>query len=150
MVIRDIGALTSADEGLHHQIVDTFATIAESDYSWTEKIWVSIAKSDGSVQAEFGLGKYHNRGIIDGFGGVSRGREQWTVRGSRELRGAPEDAAIGPLCYEVVDPLRIRPGAARAQRGAADLLRPGALGGDPAFLRGAQPRPQPEVPDAST
>ncbi len=105
MVIRDIGALTSADEGLHHQIVDTFATIAESDYSWTEKIWVSIAKSDGSVQAEFGLGKYHNRGIIDGFGGVSRGREQWTVRGSRELRGAPEDAGIGPLCYEVVDPL---------------------------------------------
>jgi hypothetical protein len=106
MVIRDIGALTGADESLTHQIVDTFSTIAESDYSWTEKIWVSIAKADGSVQADFGLGKYHNRGIIDGFGGVSRGAEQWTVRGSRELRTAPEETAIGPIVYEVVEPLR--------------------------------------------
>jgi len=106
MAIRDIGALTGADEGLHHQIVDTFSTIAESDHSWTEKIWVSIAKADGSVQLDFGLGKYHNRGIIDAFGGVSRGREQWTVRGSRELRIAPEDVAVGPISYEIVDPLQ--------------------------------------------
>ena len=52
-----------------------------------------------------GLGKYHNRGVIDGFGGVSRGREQWTVRGSRELESAPELTAIGPIVYEIVDPL---------------------------------------------
>jgi len=105
MAIRDIGPLLGADEGLNHQIVDTFATVAESDHSWTEKIWVSIAKADGTVQADFGLGKYHNRGVIDGFGGVSRGREQWTVRGSRELRTAPEAPAIGPIAYEVVNPL---------------------------------------------
>jgi hypothetical protein len=66
---------------------------------------VSIAKADGSIQANLGLGKYPNRGVIDGFGGVSRGREQWTVRGSRELRSAPEETAIGPIVYEVVDPL---------------------------------------------
>ena len=105
MAIRDIGALTGADESLNHQIVDTFSTIAESDYSWTEKIWVSIAKTDGSVQLDFGLGKYHNRGIIDGFGGISRGRQQWTVRGSRELRSAPSETAVGPIAYEVVDAL---------------------------------------------
>ncbi len=105
MAIRDIGALTGADEGLTHQIVDTFSTIAESDHAWTEKIWVSIAKADGSVQVDFGLGKYHNRGIIDGFGGVSRGRQQWTVRGSRELRTAPEETAVGPIVYETVHPL---------------------------------------------
>src|SRR5579864_2593608 len=105
MAIRDIGPLVGADEGLNHQIVDTFATVSDSDYSWTEKICVSIAKADGSVQADFGLGRYHNRGIIDGFGGVSRGREQWTVRGSRELRSAPEAASIGPIVYEIVDAL---------------------------------------------
>ena len=105
MAIRDIGPLHGADETLNHQIVDTFATVSESDLAWTEKIWVSIASADGSVQADFGLGKYHNRGIIDGFGGVSRGREQWTVRGSRELRSAPEETAIGPIRYEVVEPL---------------------------------------------
>ena len=105
MAIRDIGTLRGADETLHHQIVDTFATVAESDYAWTEKIWASIARADGSVQLDFGLGKYHNRGVIDGFAGVSRGREQWTVRGSRELRSAPEDTVIGPILYEIVEPL---------------------------------------------
>jgi hypothetical protein len=106
MAIRDIGPLLGADETLNHQIVDTFATVAESEYSWTEKIWVSIARTDGSVQLDLGLGKYHNRGVIDGFAGVSRGREQWTVRGSRELQSAPEDTAIGPIVYEVIEPLR--------------------------------------------
>jgi hypothetical protein len=105
MAIKDIGALLGADEGLNHQIADTFATVRESDLSWTEKIWGSIAKTDGSLQVDFGLGKYHNRGILDGFGGVSRGREQWTVRGSRELQSAPELTGVGPLLYEIVDPL---------------------------------------------
>jgi hypothetical protein len=118
MSIRDIGPLHGADEGLNHQIVDTFATIAHSDYSWTEKVWVSIAKADGSIQANLGLGKYPNRGVIDGFGGVSRGREQWTVRGSRELRSAPEDTAIGPIGYEVVDAL----GAVRVRLQPNDVL----------------------------
>ncbi len=106
MAIHDIGPLGGADETLNHQIVETFSTVGESDYSWTEKIWVSIARTDGSVQLDFGLGKYHNRGIIDGFGGVSRGREQWTVRGSRELRSAPEQVAVGPIVYEVIEPLK--------------------------------------------
>ena len=90
MPLKDIGPLWAADETLNHQIVDTFATISESDFSWTEKIWASVARTDGTLQLDFGLGKYHNRGIVDGFGGVSRGREQWTVRASRELRSAPE------------------------------------------------------------
>jgi len=109
MAIHDIGPLRAADEGLHHQIVDTFAVVSESDHAWTEKLWTSIATTDGAIQVDFGMGKYHNRGIIDGFGGVSRRREQWTVRGSRELRSAPEDVEIGPLAYAVLEPLgRVR------------------------------------------
>ena len=104
--MQDIGAITGSDEYLNHQIVDTFASVAESDLAWTEKIWASIAKTDGSLQIDFGLGKYQNRGIIDGFGGISRGREQWTVRGSRELRSAPDEVGIGPIQYEVIEPLR--------------------------------------------
>jgi hypothetical protein len=105
MAFNDIGALRRADEGLHHQIVDTFATVVESDRAWTEKIWGSLARMDGTLQIDFGLGKYHNRGIIDGFGGISRGREQWTVRASRELNSAPEDTSVGPVEYEVVEAL---------------------------------------------
>ena len=106
MGIKDIGPLLGADEGLNHQIVDTFATLSQTDMAWTEKIWASIARTDGSLQIDFGLGKYQNRGIIDGFGGVSRGRQQWTVRGSRELASAPEELGVGPVQMEVVEPLR--------------------------------------------
>jgi hypothetical protein len=106
MTIKDIGPLLGVDELLHHQTVDTFATISQADFSWTEKIWGSIARTDGSLQLDFGLGKYQNRGIIDGFGGVSRGREQWTVRASRELRTDREATVVGPVRYEIVEPLR--------------------------------------------
>ncbi len=106
MAIKDIGQLLGADEGLNHQIVDTFATLSQTDMAWTEKIWASIARTDGSLQIDFGLGKYQNRGIIDGFGGVSRGKEQWTVRGGRELASAPEQSGVGPVQMEVVEPLK--------------------------------------------
>jgi hypothetical protein len=106
MGIKDIGRLLGADEGLNHQIVDTFATLAQSELAWTEKIWGSLARIDGSLQVDFGLGKYQNRGIIDGFGGVSRGREQWTVRGSRVLHTAPEHMGVGPVQLEIVEPLK--------------------------------------------
>jgi hypothetical protein len=106
MAMKDIGALRGADESLNHQIVDTFATVGESDMAWTEKIWTSIARIDGSLQLDFGLGQYHNRGVVDGFAGISRGREQWTVRGSRELRSDPELAGVGPIQYEIIEPLK--------------------------------------------
>ena len=106
MGIKNIGRLLGADEGLNHQIVYTFATLSQSELAWTEKIWGSFARIDGSLQVDFGLGKYQNRGIIDGFGGVSRGREQWTVRGSRVLHTAPEDMAVGPIHLDIVEPLK--------------------------------------------
>ncbi len=102
----DIGALTVADEGLGHQIADTFATVVESERSWAEKIWGSIARKDGGLQVDFGLGKYINRDVMDAFGGVSRGREQWTVRASRALHPRLDDTSVGPLRYEVIEPLQ--------------------------------------------
>jgi hypothetical protein len=101
-----IGPLVAADETLLHQTVDTFATVGPSDLGWTEKIWSQACARDGSLQAVFGLGKYTNRNVLDAFGGISRGREQWTVRASRALHTDPEAAAVGPLRYEVVEPLQ--------------------------------------------
>jgi hypothetical protein len=101
----EIAPLLPSDEGLNHQIVQTFGAVLHPDLSWTEKIWTTIARKDGSLQVDFGLGKYLNRGVMDAFGGVSRGKQQWTVRGSRELGQDPETAAVGPLRYELVRPL---------------------------------------------
>ena len=100
------GPLLPADEQLTHQVVDTFARVGERDRSWTEKICAMAAAKDGSLQLSLGLGKYTNRGVMDAYAGISRGVEQWTVRASRALAPDPERTAVGPIRYEVVEPLR--------------------------------------------
>ncbi|CAB1367316.1 conserved protein of unknown function [Denitratisoma oestradiolicum] len=100
-----IGPLLDADEFFNHQIVETFASVLQTDYSWTEKVCLMAAARDGSLQIDFGIGKYINRNVVDGYGGVSRGVEQWNVRASRELATDPNSVNVGPLRYEVIEPL---------------------------------------------
>lgn len=98
--------LVAADELLCHQTPETFATVSHADISWTEKLWGSLFARDGSIQVDVGIGKYHNRNVIDMFAGISRGNEQLTVRASRQLSLDPERVGVGPLDYEVVKPLK--------------------------------------------
>ena len=90
---------------LTHQIVDTFATVGQSDPSWTEKIWTIAHARDNSLQVVLGVGKYTNRGVFDGAAGVCQGTEQWTVRAGRRLSSDPASTTVGPIHYEVVEPL---------------------------------------------
>jgi len=103
---RSIAPLTDADEYLIHQTTNTFGAVAEPDHSWTEKVWMTLHKKDGSLQASFGLGKYTNRNIMDGFAGVQIGTQQRTIRASRVLRPNIEETAVGPLSYEIIEPYR--------------------------------------------
>jgi hypothetical protein len=105
-VTNPIGPLLPADEGLTHQLADTFAVVSTSDLSWTEKVCAMAAATDGSLQLGFGLGKYPNRNVMDGYAGISRGVEQVTVRASRRLAPKFEATAIGPIRYEVIEPLK--------------------------------------------
>ena len=101
-----LGPLVPADETFNHQITDTFATVSQSDRSWTEKVCAMACARDGSLQLGFGIGKYPNRDVIDAYAGISRGVEQWTVRASRAL--APDhDTRVPPIHYEVVEPMRV-------------------------------------------
>ncbi|MGZ4693517.1 MAG: hypothetical protein ACXWA3_07805, partial [Acidimicrobiales bacterium] len=68
--------------------------------------WSMAAARDGSLSVAFGLGKYVNRNVMDAFAGVSRQTEQWTVRASRKLAPTPEQTEVGPVTYEVIEPLR--------------------------------------------
>jgi hypothetical protein len=95
-----------ADEQFTHQIVDTFGTVAQSDRSWTEKAWAQACANDGSLQVAFGIGKYPNRDVLDACAGVSRGTEQWAVRGSRQLSMDRDSLAVGPIRYSIDDALR--------------------------------------------
>jgi hypothetical protein len=101
-----LGPLVPADETFTHQITQTFATVGQSDRSWTEKVCAMAAPANGEFQLAFGLGKYPNRGVLDAYAGVSRGVEQWTVRASRKLWPDTDAAAAGPIRYEVLEPLR--------------------------------------------
>jgi len=101
------GPLVAADEGMTHQIVETHARVAQSDRSWTEKVCAMAAARDGSLQLGFGLGKYTNRNVLDGYAGVSRGKEQWTVRASRRLSDDPEHLGAGPIHYDVLEPYQL-------------------------------------------
>lgn len=104
-MVPTIAALTGADEQFTHQIVNTFAAVGTADRAWTEKAWFTLMRKDGSLQANFGLGKYANRDILDGFAGVQTGTRQMTVRASRILSAAPETLAVGPLGYSIEAPL---------------------------------------------
>lgn len=125
-----IGPLVGADETLLHQTVDTFASVGTTDVNWTEKLWLQVCARGGSLQALFGLGKYVNRNVMDAFGGVSRGTEQWTVRASRGLHLDPARVGVGPLHYDVVDPLsavRVRLDATDEQPIAFDVTVRGVV-----------------------
>lgn len=124
-MVATIAPLTNADEYLNHQIANTFAAVAQADLSWTEKVWFTLARRDGQLQASFGLGKYTNRNILDGFAGIQRGTEQRTIRASRVLHPRLEETSVGPLSYEIIEPFRkIRIKLARnaAQPVSFDLL----------------------------
>jgi len=101
-----IGQLLAADETFTHQMVETFATVGSTDLAWTEKVCAMAAARDGSLQLGFGLGKYTNRNVMDAYAGISRGVEQITVRASRRLSPEPERTVIGPIQYEIVEPLQ--------------------------------------------
>ncbi|MFQ5514814.1 MAG: hypothetical protein ACE5FG_10270 [Myxococcota bacterium] len=103
---RTLGPLLAADEGFNHQIPETFASVAQTDRAWAERVAAMAATRDGSLQLDFGIGKYTNRDVLDAFAGVSRGVEQWTVRASRVLHAGPESTSVGPIHYEVLEPYR--------------------------------------------
>lgn len=105
-MIPSIAALTGADEWFNHQIVNTHAAVGTPDRAWTEKAWLTLMRKDARLQVNFGLGKYGNRDVMDGFAGVQRGTQQSTVRASRVLAPRIEEMAVGPLSYEVVEPLK--------------------------------------------
>ena len=121
---RTDAPLIPTDEGLNHQITETFASVLQADRSWTEKVCLSVGAHDGSLQIGFGLGKYINRNVMDAYAGVARGVEQWVVRTSRQLAPNPDEYSVSAIHYEILEPLkriRIRLDATEEQPIAFDV-----------------------------
>ena len=102
MLSTNYGGLVPEDELLTHQIVDTFATVSQSDPSWTEKIWTTAHARDNSLQVALGIGKYTNRGVFDGAAGVCRGPTSGPYGAGRRLSSDPSSTDVGPIHYSVL------------------------------------------------
>ncbi len=99
--------LTKYDEFVCHQIVSTFDHVDTSDRQWYERTWLVTHANSGEIMVDTGFGKYPNRNVMDAFGGIAvGGTAQYTVRSSRELRPNTDIVEVGPLSYEVVEPLK--------------------------------------------
>ena len=49
-----IGPLVHADEYFNHQIVETHASVQQSDYNWAEKVCGMVGRRDGRIADEGG------------------------------------------------------------------------------------------------
>ena len=120
------GQLIETDELFIHQTTETHTNVATSDPAWTERAYgCAISKSD-DFALHWGLGKYTNRNVMDGFAGISMGRQQRNVRFSRRLEPRPLEMAVGPFKYEVIEPYesaRITLEANEYQPIAAELVQ---------------------------
>lgn len=101
-----VGPLLPEDEFFNHQSVETFASVGTSDPAWAEKVCGMAASTSGDVQICFGFGKYTNRNVVDAYAGITLGVEQWTIRASRALHRDPSSIDVGPISYEVIEPLK--------------------------------------------
>lgn len=101
-------AVSSLDEYMAHQAVATFDNLPNTDPQWSERVWFSAFATSGAYQVVFGLGRYHNRNVMDGsIGLVVDGKTQYNVRASRELMTDLDTYRVGPLGYEIPEPLKV-------------------------------------------
>ena len=99
--------LTKYDEFNCHQIVDTLDHVLDSDRQFTEKYWMNLHDTTGKIVLATGFGYYPNRNVMDGYGCVNiDNKTQYNMRLSRELRPKTDELVVGPLSWEVIEPLK--------------------------------------------
>lgn len=99
--------LTTQDDLIGHQTPGTFAQAGNGDPRFTERYWYTGHPIDGSdIIFDVGLGYYPNKGVMDGFAGITLGRRQHNFRASRRLADNPLETAVGPLRLEIIEGMK--------------------------------------------
>ncbi|MGH2361684.1 MAG: hypothetical protein ACRDGM_14225 [bacterium] len=73
---------------------------------WFDRFWVNAHTVDGRTTISQGLGVYPNVGVMDAFAIIVRGREQRTVRASREIGAERGPLIVGPVGAHITEPLQ--------------------------------------------
>jgi hypothetical protein len=108
----DLGAglLQPTDDLLGHQTALRMCRpgIADTNEAiFTERYWYMGANApEGDVVFGAGLGCYTNRGVMDGYAGVTVDGVQHVFHGSRQLADRPLQTEVGPLAITVLDGMR--------------------------------------------
>ncbi len=99
--------LTKNDELFCHQTVSTFDRPGTSAREWTERAWILLHDKAGTMHLASGFGYYPNRNIMDTFACfVVEDKTLFFIRASRELRPDIDQFTVGPLSYEIAEPLK--------------------------------------------
>lgn len=98
--------LTKLDETLHHQIPTTFDHVYTSDHRFYDRYWVGLYPRGGRLALMSGIATYSNTNVMDGFAVVLHDDHQDNLRVSRALRPEIDQMRIGPIEYEIVEPLK--------------------------------------------
>ena len=102
--------LQGNDDMLGHQTSSPMSQPAMADVGgavFTERFWyMGTLVPDGSVVFGAGLGYYPNRGVMDGYAGVTIDGVQYSFRGSRHTERNPLRTEIGPFRITVREGLQ--------------------------------------------
>ncbi|MFA4835584.1 MAG: hypothetical protein WC749_05915 [Dehalococcoidia bacterium] len=98
--------LTKYDEMLCHQINPGFDEVGTTERNWSDHIWAGFFDTANKIHVGYKFGKYPNRNVMDAAGGVAISGKQITVRASRALHPGIDVEKVGPLAYDVPEPLQ--------------------------------------------
>lgn len=99
--------LNKLDDYPIHQTSDPVAVPLSSDRNVYDRAWYNGYSPDGSFYFGFGLTVYPHRSVLDcHFSVIGQGGRQHCFFGSRRAPTERTDMAVGPLRYEIVEPMR--------------------------------------------
>ena len=127
--------LTGHDESLMHQVGTTFDHAGVSDHRFFDRMWLGGHCAD-NVKLISGIAAYKNTNAFDGYFCVMKDGVQYNLRATRRFRPQLGELAVGPLSYEIVEPLRqvrVRLAPTAESPIAADILFTGRF---PAYEEG--------------
>ena len=97
------------DEYPIHQAPVSMKYFGTSDRNVYDRCIMQCFDRGGETELITGLGVYPHLGVIDAYAVVRRGTNQWVVRTSDALGDARMQQRVGPIRFEVLEPLhRIR------------------------------------------
>ena len=96
--------VTGFDEYPFHQHPAPFGTVATSDAHYNDGYFLAFYAPNWYFFS--GLRLHPNVNVIDGWGSVTHNDEQAAIRLSSGLHPKPDALSVGPLTYEIIEPLK--------------------------------------------